>query len=160
MVEGMLRIFLILTLLCATGGAVEAQVAGDHGSKQGPVGHLMRHQTELGLSSAQIARLREIDDEMDAQNQPLVAQLSRVRAQIRAMGPRENLSAEGRRELDDHMSAFRRTLRQIERNNHAAMKQVGSVLTPPQQERLSRLLKDRNTNSGRNDNSSNAPGRD
>lgn len=147
-------------LLVGTAGVLEAQDSDTNATKQGPVGHLMRFQAELGLSPSQITRLQQIDERMDQQNQPLVARLSQVRATLRSLGEPERLSAEQRKYHDDQMGEFRRLLRRIEHNNHAAMKEVGEVLTPPQQERLGKLLKEQNAHSGRNDNSSSAPRRD
>jgi Spy/CpxP family protein refolding chaperone len=153
------RILIALIFLAAAGDVLAAQGHDSYGPNQGPVAHLLRLQDELALTPAQVGRLQQIDARMDQQNQPLVAQLSQVRSRIRAMGPREQLSAERREQLELQVEEFRRILRQIERNNHAAMKQVGNVLTPPQQERLGTILKERETASGRNNNTPRTPDR-
>jgi hypothetical protein len=139
----MIRIFLVaLVLLVAGGDVLAAQSRDRRGMQEGPVERLMRFQGELALSPAQIGRLQEIDDRMDRQNQPLVAQLSVLRRQMRALGPPERLSPEARVQYQGHVGEFRRLMRQIEGNNHAAMKEVGAVLTQSQKESLRTLLRD------------------
>lgn len=134
-----------LALLLGAGGLLEAQDrhAGQRRPDVGPIGVLLELRTELGLTASQVAQLERIDADMDRENQPFVARLSEIRPRIRSLGPRDRHTADQRALYESYMAEARPLMRQIQKNNHAAMKTVGDVLTQPQKDRMGQLLRER-----------------
>lgn len=132
----------IVTLLLVM-GTVTLLPGQSRQRDSGPVETLLEMRESLALSAAQVAGLERIDAAMEAQNQPLVRQLSAIRRQIRALGPRAEMSTEQRARFEAHLEEARPLMRQIERNNRSAMKQVGRLLTKEQKDLVEEVLRER-----------------
>jgi hypothetical protein len=141
----MIRISLmILALLAGVGESLQAQ--NRHGQQRGPdpgpVHMLLQLREELALTPAQVARLEQIDAEMDRLNQPLVARIFEVRGKIRALGPQEKMNTAQRARYESYVAEARPLWEKIQENNSAAMRQVGGVLSRQQKEKVAKLLRE------------------
>ena len=145
-----------LVLLLGTGASLEAQRDGDD-RDAGPIQELLEIRSRIGLTADQVARLNEIDAAMHRQNEAPVAQLVQVRRSIRALGRRRDFTPEQRAQYEAYIDQARPLMKQIRANNHAAMRQVGEVLTADQRGVLADILRDRDDNddNGRRRDSSN-----
>lgn len=141
----------IFTLLLVM-GTVTLLPAQGRQADPGPVETLLEMRESLALTATQVASLERIDAAMDTQNRPLVRQLSAIRRQIRALGPRSEMSTEQRARFEAHLEEARPLMRQIEQNNRSAMKQVGRLLTKEQKDQVEEVLRER-TDRRRNDDS-------
>lgn len=112
------------------------------GPDDGPVPKLLRHRAELGLTDEQTRRLQEIDRKMEEQNRPYVEKLIQIRREMRGRpGVRpENMTEAERAAFQSQMEAARPLWDQIRKNNHAAMHEVGEVLSAEQKAQLRELL--------------------
>jgi hypothetical protein len=104
---------------------------------------LIRHRADLQLSTEQVARLQEIDARMRERNRPYVQKLLELRhgSHFDPHVRREEMTPQQRAEFDRRVAEVRPLLERIRENNRAAMKEVGSVLTPEQKTRLRDLLR-------------------
>jgi hypothetical protein len=107
-----------------------------------PIGFLLRHRAEIGLSDQQITRLEGIAALLEQQNKPLLDQLRSAGIPIRPErrdGVRQ-MTEEERRQLRVRLEEHRPTLLQMRENMSAAMTEVRSVLTREQQQRVRELM--------------------
>lgn len=123
----------------------------------GPVETLLGLRSDLDLSTDQVARLTEIDADLDRQNRPFVEQMMQIRRQIRGLGPRSEFDRDRRVRYESLRAEAGTVLRQIEVNNRAAMKQVGSILSDSQKQHLRQLLRQRGSNGDRSGQSPRVP---
>lgn len=144
----MIRAVLIaLVLLVGAPPLVVAQRAGPAAAPrapgQGPFEVLLAHRAELALSDAQVQRILQIRAELEQRNAPIVARLVSMR---RELGPRvapRAMSRGDRAELRARTRAARPLVARIRANNHAAMLQIGELLTAGQKEGVRRLVEQR-----------------
>jgi Spy/CpxP family protein refolding chaperone len=117
-----------------------------HGPAQRPAfGFLFQHRAELGLTDQQMARLQQIAQRLEQQNQPLLQQLRDAGIPVRPErrdGVRD-MTTEQRSELRTKLEAHRPTLVQLRQNTDQAMQEARTVLTPEQQERMRELMRQR-----------------
>jgi hypothetical protein len=146
-----------LVLLAATSVSLEAQ-DGRNDRDAGPIQELLEIRSRIGLTADQVTRLNEIDAAMQQQNEAPVAQLVQVRRSIRALGRRRDFTPEQRAQYEALIDQARPLMKQIRANNHAAMRQVGEVLTQDQRSVLADILRDRDDDddNGRRRDSSNS----
>lgn len=119
----------------------------------GPVEVLLTNRTQLGLTAAQVARLEQIEREMEEANRAPVMRLIELRREGRAVrGPRGSREGEltdaQRQALGKLMEEARPLLAQIRVSNRAAMGKVGAVLTPEQKTQLRGLIQARANRDG------------
>jgi hypothetical protein len=143
--------WLMLGLMMAVAAPVAAQDArpapprgetGHSARTTVPIGFLLRHRAEIGLSDQQISRLEEIADRLERQNRPLREQL---RASGIPMGPdrREVMSAmsdEQRKEVRERLEHHRPTLIQMRDNAKSALDEARGVLSREQVRRMRALM--------------------
>ncbi|MEX2581935.1 MAG: Spy/CpxP family protein refolding chaperone [Gemmatimonadota bacterium] len=142
----MIRILpLVATLLIGACAQIEGQQSRRSGgdSEPGPITTLLRLQDELSLTSTQVQQLRNIDDRLDQLNRPLVSRMMSIRRRIRALGPRDDISAQDRALYESYVAEARPLMSQIQQNNRTAMGEVGALLTDAQKKTIDRLLKER-----------------
>ncbi len=99
-----------------------------------PIEILLARSAELRLSSEQAARLKAIQQDLHAANEPLVQQLVAIRHEVRARGdvhPRD-MTPEQRTAFRAAVQRARPLMQTIGRNNVQAMEQVGDALTAEQ----------------------------
>ena len=108
----------------------------------GPVRLLLRNRVVLSITSEQVARLEEIDRQLEERIRPFVAQLVQIRRQMPRGGRvrEESMTPEQREAFHAQMRAAQPLFERIRENNHIAMKEVGKVLTEPQKLKLRELL--------------------
>lgn len=127
-----------------------------HRIEQGAVEKLLRHRDALGLTGEQVARLQEIDQQLETRNEPHVQRLMALRREMKAqLHVEPKLSHEQRKAVFDRWSRDAKpSLDQIHQNNRAAMHEVGAVLTPEQKARVRQIIRghgDRDGKSGDGD---------
>jgi len=115
---------------------------GAHARHAVPIGFLLRHRAEIGLSDQQISRLEGIADRLERQNRPLREQL---RAAGIPMGPERRevmraMSDEQRKEVRERLEHHRPTLVQMRDNAHSALEEARGVLTRDQARRMRALM--------------------
>ncbi len=99
-----------------------------------PIEILLARSGELRLSSEQVTRLKAIQSDLHAANDPLVTQLVAIRHEVRARGavhPRD-MTPEQRSAFRAAVQRARPLMQSIGRNNVQAMERVGEALTPEQ----------------------------
>lgn len=139
-----------LMMLIATSASVDGQRRNvKHEPDEGPVRALIEIRERLALTDDQVARLTALDADMNRRNEPYVSRLMEVRRSIRALGPRRNFSAEQRAQYDVYISEAKPLMKQIRDNNHAAMREVGGILTDVQKRQIADILRDREHDSDR-----------
>lgn len=130
-----------LALLVGAGTTVEGQAGGRQGARDpDPVPFLIGMRGELRLSDAQVSKLQQIEADAARLNQPLMARMGELRAQIRALGARDQIPPEHLGKFEEHLAEARHVMEQIQSNNWAAMRRVGDVLTERQKEQVARVL--------------------
>jgi len=99
-----------------------------------PIEILLARGEELRLTSAQVARLKEIQRALHVANDPLVARLVAIRHEVRGRGsvhPRD-MTPEERAGFRAATQRARPLMQAIGRNNVQAMEEVGSALSDQQ----------------------------
>lgn len=121
-------IVLALSLVALPGG-LAAQTPDTAGSQAearrerlDPIGRLLAHREELGLTADQVKRLKEVQADLRERNRPLLERVEAARAEW----------AERRREL-------RPALEQLRENRREAQEEAEEVLTDEQKARLKDL---------------------
>ena len=127
-------------MLTLTSVSLDAQ--RDRDDDDGPVRALLELRSRLSLTDEQVTRLNGIDAELQVQNEPLVARLMQVRRDIRQLGRRSEFTPEQRARYDVLVAEARPLMRQIRENSHAAMRQIGTVLTDFQRGQLSEIIRE------------------
>jgi hypothetical protein len=152
---------LLLGLLLAPRPAAAQQQPGTQGQQQtrerffraddpGPVQFLLRNRAELKLTAEQVVQLQEIDRQMEALNQPYVAQLVQMRRQLPNLRRGQEPTPEQRQAFEAQMKAAHPLLKKIQENNVISMRQVGDVLSEDQKAKIPVLLaNERKLNGGR-----------
>jgi hypothetical protein len=114
--------------------------AGQAGSGD-PLELLLGIAEALDLSTVQVARIREIQGDLEERNRPLVDRLVEVQRRVRAqLASSVGRDAVRRRPTDTELDIARPPLRQIRINNREAMEEVGAILTNEQKRRAAELL--------------------
>ncbi|HEX8393712.1 MAG TPA: hypothetical protein VF665_15335 [Longimicrobium sp.] len=116
-----------------------------------PLERLLERRAEIGLSDAQVARLREIGRGLEARNAPLRERLAAERqrwmterrARLQAM-PQEQRREEMRRMRREREvpAPMQPLVRQMRENIAGAMREANGVLTEPQRQQVRRLLRE------------------
>ncbi len=122
-------------------GQDRARPAAD--ADPGAVLFLLRMSSELELTARQVSRLERINTDVERRNLPLMARMTEIRRKFRELGSFDDARGDERREFELHISEARAVMEEVQANNMAAMRQVGSVLTDGQKERLAQLLRQR-----------------
>jgi hypothetical protein len=154
---------LLLTMIaCLPLAAVpaRAQEPGPLAAQQGdapeerPLERLMEVRQELGLTDAQVSRLQQIALQLQETNRPLRQELFRQwqalreqkRQELLRMPPAERQAEIQRIRQMGHLPptpAMQQLAEQIRGNIRGAMRQAGTVLTPPQKQRVREMMQER-----------------
>jgi hypothetical protein len=112
-----------------------------------PLEWLLAERERVGLTPAQVERLREAHQALSRRNDPLLDRMVMLRAEWQR--ERQAMQRAGLRDETPRLRRIRaRTepvLDRIQRNNQAAMQRVNELLTPPQRQRLRLLLQQQRT---------------
>jgi DNA repair exonuclease SbcCD ATPase subunit len=113
-----------------------------------PIGRLLAHREELGLTADQVKRLEEIQADLRERNRPLLERVEAARAEwaerrqeLRAES-REEFRAQRRQRVEEarkRMEELRPTLEQLRENQREALEEAEEVLTDEQKARLKEL---------------------
>jgi Spy/CpxP family protein refolding chaperone len=155
-------VIVLLVLLLGTGSYLDGQArpSGSSGRDPGPINMLLSLREELSLTPAQIARLESVDERMEQQNQPLVTRMSEIRQLLRRLGDRDTMTPGERVLWQQYIQEARPLMRSIEKNNEAAMEEVGEILTPAQKAEIGRRIRERTqADRDRSSNSTQRPSR-
>jgi hypothetical protein len=137
-----LWLWLCVALLAmpATATAQHQRAQPSRGVK-GAVEKLFEHRVELGLSTDQLFRLQEITDQAEQQNRPIQQQMMTVWREWKSRKGEPAMVDADREALHQRTVAeVRRLQEQIQRNEHAAMGEVGKVLTPEQKTMVRQMV--------------------
>jgi hypothetical protein len=106
-----------------------------------PVDRLIEQREAFALSAEQVARLQVIDRRMEEVNRPLVQRLLELRGgdPVRP----EEMTPEQREAFRARVEQARPLMQQIRRNNHEAMREVGTVLNDEQKAKVREHLRQR-----------------
>ena len=137
------RLWLGLVLLMALPLQADAQHKRDeHRGLTGAVEKLFEQREQLGMSADQLARVQTIKDAADTRKQPHWQQIMTIRRALKARQreqpdmPRAEREALAK-ESGDQVEALLDRIREID---HAAMREVGAVLTPEQKEMVREMV--------------------
>lgn len=120
------------------GGELARELAGS-----GPVDLLLERRADVGLSAPQVERLQAVRDELAERNRPLLAELLRIRQEVRGMdAPIGEATPEERALFRSRVAEARPLLERVRLNNRRAMQRVGAILTPQQRVRVRERLRD------------------
>lgn len=158
------RMWLGLALLLALPLQADAQHRRDeHRGLTGAVEKLFEHREQLGMSADQLARVQAIKDTADARKQPHWQQIMTIRRALKARHkeqpdmPRAEHEALAK-ESGEQVEALIEQIREID---HAAMREVGAVLTQQQKEMIRAMVsRDRDERDHRNRSGERAGSRD
>lgn len=139
--------FLILLFaLLATSFVAAAQERGELARELdgvGPVDLLLERRADVGLSAAQVERLQAVREELAERNRPLLAELLRIRQEVRGKDASiGNATPEERALFRSRVAEARPLLQRVRQNNRWAMQRVGGILTPQQRVRVRDRLRD------------------
>jgi hypothetical protein len=159
-----------LTLPASGNAQVPQQERGRMGNQAGmgqpgeaPAARILELREQLGLTDAQVERIRGIQARLEEQNAPLLAQMTAAREQMRT--ERQQMTAEQRQAMRERMQAERQQMtpeqraqmrqrpgaaragagmpeelqpmmEQLRTNNQSARDQIHAVLSAEQQEKL------------------------
>lgn len=131
----------LLVALPASAGAQHQRGESSRGLN-GAVEKLSRHREELGMTAGQLARVQEIKDSADARNRPYWRQIMEIRRDVKARQKAQPGMPEAEKAalLDQSGEEIRRLLDEIKRVEHAAMRDIGSVLNPHQRDILREMI--------------------
>lgn len=133
-----------IVLLVALPADAEAQRGhGEpHRGLNGAVEKLIEHRQELGMTDAQLARVQEIKDTADARKQPLWQQIMAIRRELKERREAEPNMAEAEKQalLRRSGEQIENLLNQVRAIDHAAMREVGDVLTDAQKEKIREMV--------------------
>ena len=137
-------LWLGLILLLALPSTAEAQRGHGEPSRglNGAVEKLLEHRAELGMTDTQLARVLQIKDSADVRKQPLWQEIMTVRRGVKARRRAEPQMSEADKDalLRRSGEQVERLLDQIRQIDHAAMREVGDVLSPQQKERIREMV--------------------
>lgn len=147
------RLWLGLTLLLALPLQADAQEhrRDQHRGLTGAVEKLFEHREQLGMSSEQLARVQAIKDNADSRKQPHWQQIMTIRRALKARRNDEPDMPRAEREalIKDSGDKVEALLDQIREIDHAAMREVGAVLTQQQKEMIREMVsRDRDDRDG------------
>lgn len=143
-------LLLFTTVLCAS--AYANRDKGYGGERQGPdskdaaahVGMksdwLLREQQELGLSDAQVQKIRELSLKSQKDAVQAQAEMESINLDIRSKMREENLDQAALGKLIDQKYESRKA---YEKRAISSMAEIKSILTPEQKEKLKALKKER-----------------
>jgi Spy/CpxP family protein refolding chaperone len=117
----------------------------------GPVPLLLRNRAELRLTADQVARLTEIDRQVEEKNRPFVTQLVEMRRQLTRPQRGREPTPEQRQAFEAQMRAAEPLLKSIDENWKTAMRQVGQVLTDEQKAKIPALVANERKSGERDD---------
>jgi hypothetical protein len=119
----------------------------------GAVERLFEHREQLGMTTDQLVRLQQIKDEADTRKQPLWQQVMSVRRDLKARqrAQPDMPEAEKTALVERSGHEIERLLGQIRTIDHAAMREVGAVLTEQQKERVMEMVKQNRRDGNRSD---------
>lgn len=147
------RLWLGLALLIALPLQADAQHRRDeHRGLTGAVEKLFEHREQLGMSADQLARVQAIKDTADAHKQPHWQQIITIRRALKARQREQPDMPSAEREAmakesGDQVEVLLDRIREID---HAAMREVGAVLTQQQKEMIREMVaKDRDARDDR-----------
>lgn len=134
--------------LCVALLAMPAVATAQHQRAQpsrgvkGAVEKLFEHRVELGLSTDQLFRLQEIMDQAEQQNRPIQQQMMTVWREWKSRKGAGTAMPDADREALHRrtVTEVRLLQEQIQRNEHAAMEEVGTVLTPEQKSMVRQIV--------------------
>ena len=106
----------------------------------GPVALLLRNRAELRLTADQVARLQELDMQVELKNRPFVTQLVEMRRQLPRLQRGREPTQEQRTVFEAQMRAAEPLMKSIDENWKAAMRQVGQILTEEQKSKIPVLV--------------------
>ena len=155
--------WLALTLLLTLPVTASAQHQRGQSSRglKGAVERLFEHREQLGMTEVQLARVQEIKDTADARKQPYWQQIMSVRRDLKARHKAQPDMSEAEKSALVKWSGrqIEELLDEIRDIDHAAMRDVGHVLTPEQREMLRSMVsrgrgdRDRSDSPGRREGS-------
>src|SRR5690606_21621494 len=98
----------------------------------GAVERLFEHRQELGMTEVQLDRVKQVKDDADVRKQPLMQQIVAVRRDLKARQRAEPNMPEAEKTalVERSGQEIERLLNEIRSIDHAAMREVGAVLTP------------------------------
>lgn len=150
-------LWLGLTLLLTLPVTASAQHQRGQSSKglNGAVEKLYEHRERLGMTDVQLARVQEVKDTADARKQPFWQQIMSVRRDLKARQKAQPDMPEAEKTALVTRSGeqIEQLLGSIREIDHAAMREVGAVLTPQQKEILRAMVSSGRRDENRSDSS-------
>jgi hypothetical protein len=133
---------LIFTLALPVQATAQHQRGPSRGLS-GAVEKLYEHREQLAMSAEQLARVQQIKDGADARKQPLWQQIMAVRRDLktRQKSEPEMPAAEKAALVERSGEEIERLLGQVRSIDHAAMREVGDVLTEQQKEMIMEIVR-------------------
>ena len=133
---------LIFLLAQPLQASAQHQRGGPSRGLTGAVERLYEHRVELGMTAAQLSRVQQIKDEADARKQPLWQQIMAIRHDLKARQRAEpNMPQAEKAALVERSGGdIERLLDQVRSIDHAAMREVGAVLTEQQKEMIMEMV--------------------
>ncbi len=112
--------------------------------QRSPVARLIEQRQRLGLSDEQVARLRTVEQQLQARNAPLV---ERMRTTLQGAAPQGRtrgtpLTEEQRQELRRTRESLRPVREQMRENGRAAREEIRAILTEEQRGRLQEMRRE------------------
>lgn len=108
------------------------------------------------MTEVQLDRVKQIKDDADVRKQPLMQQIVAVRRDLKARQRAEPNMPEAEKTalVERSGQEIERLLNEIRSIDHAAMREVGAVLTPQQKEKIMEMVRkgrhdDEGSDSGR-----------
>ena len=134
---------LIFLLAQPLQASAQHQRGGPSRGLTGAVERLYEHRVELGMTAAQLSRVQQIKDEADARKQPLWQQIMAIRHDLKARQRAEpNMPQAEKAALVERSGGdIERLLDQVRSIDHAAMREVGAVLTEQQKEMIMDIIR-------------------
>lgn len=134
---------LILALLLPQQASAQHQRGERSKGLTGAVEQLYEHRVELGMTDTQLARVQQIKDDADVRKQPLMQQIMAVHRdqKSRRRAEPDMPEAEEAALVERSGREIERLLTEIRAIDHAAMREVGAVLTPEQKEMIMEMVR-------------------
>lgn len=135
-------------------GAADAQRGGRGGQdfqrmlETNPVWELLDAKARLELTEGQVERLQAMARALDEANQPNLAKVREVRAQMPAPGSGPP-SPEARAKMRAAMETARPAMQAIRQSHQNALREARALLTEPQQATLDRIVEEWRQERGR-----------
>jgi hypothetical protein len=138
-------VWLGLMLLLALPLQADAQHPRGERSRglNGAVERLFEHRQELAMTDVQLTRVQQIKEDADVRKQPLMQQIMAVRRELKSRQRAEPDMPEADKAalVERSGQEIERLLNEIRGIDHAAMRDVGAVLTPEQKEKIMEMVR-------------------